>query len=70
MTTFMGQELPPLRAGNVWAMQIFPGGRKVVVQVRPYLVRPVEQAVTALRAGHRQYVLLDDAVTVLQQVSA
>lgn len=68
MTTFMGQELPPLRVGNVWAMQIFPGGRKVVVQVQPYHVRSVEQAVTALKAGHRQYVSLDDAVAVLQQV--
>lgn len=65
---FNGQELPPLRQGNVWTMQIFPGGRKVVVQVKPYRVSTVAAAVEKLKGGHRVHVALDDAIRVLTQV--
>ena len=67
MTTFMGQELHSPRPGNVWTMQIFPGGRKVIVQAKPYRISNIESALTKLANGHRVYVALTDAVAVLQR---
>ena len=64
----MGQELPPLREGNVWSMQIYPGGRKVVVQVKPDRVDFVSDAARKLRAGQCVYVWLDDAGELLARL--
>lgn len=69
MTIFMGQELPPLRQGNVWAMLIYPGGRKVVAQIEPYNIEFVKDAVDKLRQGQYVYVWLDDAAEVLQRAN-
>lgn len=69
MTTFMGQELPPLREGNVWAMLVYPGGRKLVAQIAPYNIYHINDAVAELKAGRRVYVWLDDAVEVLQRAN-
>lgn len=69
MTTFMGQELPPLRDGNVWAMKIYPGGRKEVRQVNPSRVDFVSNALKKLKAEQSVYVWLDDAVEVLTRAN-
>lgn len=66
---FMGQELPPLRAGKVWAMRIYPGGRRVVVQEEAQNIDYTEDAVAELKAGRRVLVWLDDAIDVLQRAN-
>lgn len=67
MTTILGHSLPPARAEHVWAMQIFAGGRRVVVQAMPYKLSTQAAALEKLKAGHRVYVSLDDAISVLRE---
>jgi hypothetical protein len=62
---FQGEKLPPLRPGKVYAMQIYPGGRKVVQQRNPEQLSTASVAVKALIAGRMVYVWLGDAVDVL-----
>lgn len=69
MTTFMGNVLPPMREGNVWAMLIYPGGRRSVEQIEPQNIEFASEAVKKLKAGQWVYVWLDDAVAVLQQAN-
>lgn len=65
--SILGHDLHPPRPGHVWTMQIFPGGRRVVVQARPYRISSAEDALAKLKAGHRVYVALDDAIAVLSR---
>lgn len=57
-------ELPPLREGNVWAIQLYPGGRKAYVQVKPERVSSFFDAFDKLRTHHMVFVWPDDAVRV------
>lgn len=63
---FQGQKLPPLREGNVWAMRIWPGGRKEVKQVKQeQLTESPRQAVDKLLQGEYVYVWLDEAAYIV-----
>lgn len=53
--------LPPLREGNVWAIQLYPGGRKVQMQVKPERVSSFFDALAKLMAGQMCYVWPDAA---------
>ena len=66
-TYFQGEKLPPLRPGKVYAMQIYPGGRKVVRQRNADQLSAPNAAVKALVAGRMVYVRLDDAADTLQR---
>lgn len=68
-TTFMGKELVNLRPGNVWALEIYPGGRKTVMQTKAKYVDYTDDAVKKLNAGQRVFVWLDDATEVLRRVN-
>lgn len=57
-------ELPPLREGNVWAIQLYPGGRKAYAQVKPERVSSFFDALDRLRSGVVVFVWPDDAVRV------
>lgn len=63
---FLGRELPPPRRGCQWVMQIYPGGRRVVVEAKPYRVSVHDDALAKLKTGHRVYVGLNDAISVLR----
>lgn len=65
MTIQLGRDLPAPRPGHLWMMQIYPGGRRVVVQAKPYRLSSHEAALTKLAGGHRVYVSLHDAIGVL-----
>jgi hypothetical protein len=64
---FQGEKLPPLRPGKVYAMQIYPGGRKVVRQCNADQLSTPSAAAKALTAGRMVYVWPDDAVDTLQR---
>jgi hypothetical protein len=65
MSKFMGQLLPPLRAGKTYCMEIYPGGRKLVKQCNPELLVNHDDAIQRLRQGRKVFVALEDAVSVL-----
>ena len=65
-----GQKLPPLREGNVWLMQIYPGGRTIVVQHKSHYAMYVGHAVSRLLDGHMVFVWLDDAEETIRQWNA
>lgn len=56
--------LPPLRPGNVWAIQLYPGGRKAYMQVKLERVSSFFDALDKLKSGQMVYVWPDDAVRV------
>lgn len=56
--------LPPLREGNVWAIQLYPGGRKAYMQVKPERVSSFFGALDKLKSGEMCYVWPDDAAKV------
>lgn len=63
---FQGKKLPPLREGNVWAMWIWPGGRKEVKQVKPeQITESPRKAVAELLSGYDVHVWLDEAAYIV-----
>jgi len=54
-------ELPPLREGNVWAIQLYPGGRKAYMQVNPERISSFFDALDKLKSGQMVYVWPDAA---------
>lgn len=68
---FQGQKLPPLRADNVWAMRIWPGGRMEVKQVTSdRIAKSTGDALKDLESGKYTFVWLDDAAYTVQQWKA
>lgn len=56
--------LEPRKPGHVWAILIWPGGRKELVQVELKLVRPFDEAIKRLADNRKVHVSLSDAVKV------
>lgn len=63
----MENVLPTPRPGHQWTMQIFPHGRRVIVQAKPYKLSTMDEAIAKLNAGHRVYVRLEDAARIGRQ---
>lgn len=57
--------LPPAKAGKVYALKVYPGGRAEVHQVDPDIPLRTIEALEKLRNGSRVYVHTEDAVEVL-----
>jgi len=62
-----GKKLPPLRRGNVWGMQIYPGGRKVIQQTRQESIMNISKAVDTLLSMGFAVVRLDDAAETVRR---
>lgn len=63
---FQGQQLPNLRPGKVWGMELYPGGRKCLRQFSPELLQLPDDAALRLAEGRMARVWLDDAeITVI-----
>lgn len=58
--------LPPLRPGKVWAIQLYPGGRRAYMQVAPERVSSFFDAYQKLKSGQMVYVWPDVAAKVWQ----
>lgn len=66
-TYWQGERLPTARPGNVWLLQIYPGGRMQIVQCDPKFATSVDLAVGDLLAGGSVRVALDDAEETVRQ---
>lgn len=62
---WQGKELPPKKPGHVWAIRMWPGGRKELRQVLLEEMHHADDATSRLQNNHCANVWLDDAVLVI-----
>lgn len=62
---WQGQELPQARGGNVWALYMYPGGRKELRQCPPVMIDQADDAAWRLQHGRMARIWLDDATLVI-----
>lgn len=62
---WQGKELPPKNPGHVWAIRMWPNGRKELRQVLLEQMHNSSEATKRLQNGHCANVWLDDAVLVV-----
>ncbi len=60
-----GKELPQCKPGHVYAIRMWPGGRKELRQVPYEEMHYADEATRRLQNGHCANVWLDDAVLVV-----